>query len=180
MTTADSGRDAILRAARIAFARDPFALVTLRDIATEAGVSAALIVKHFGSKESLFDRVADFGAAAESLLDAPDAELGHHLVLTLIRYRRAHRLDLLLRVVFTIGRGDERSLLRERFQAQVVRRLAERLRGPDAQLRAEMVVGQLLGLSAASAINPGGPVSTVDPERIAKRYGPGIQSLIDE
>ncbi len=51
----DPGRTAILRAARRAFALQPYAAVTLRGIAGDANVSAALIVKHFGSKEALFD-----------------------------------------------------------------------------------------------------------------------------
>ncbi len=70
----DAGRIAILRAARRAFALQPYNVVTLRGIAADANVSAALIVKHFGSKEALFDQVADFSEAAEMLLDAPDAD----------------------------------------------------------------------------------------------------------
>ena len=35
------------------FARDGFAHVTVRRIATEAGVSPALVIHHFGSKEGL-------------------------------------------------------------------------------------------------------------------------------
>ena len=174
----DAGRMAILRAARKAFALQPYAAVTLRGIAADAGVSASLIVKHFGGKESLFDRVADFSDAAELLLTAPNSELGRHAVLTLVNWRRENGSDLLLRVVFAIGPGDERKLLRERFRAQVVEALAARLDGEHADVRAELIVAQLLGLGAALAVDKTGSVASADPELIADLYGPAVQSLI--
>lgn len=80
-----TGRDAILRAARRAFTQRPYAEVTIRGIAADAGVSPSLVVKHFGRKEELFNTVADFGPAAEELFDAPLDTLGRHMVVTLVR-----------------------------------------------------------------------------------------------
>lgn len=174
----DAGRTAILRAARKAFARQPYAAVTLRGIAAEAGVSASLIVKHFGGKEALFDQVADFSEGAELLLDAPNEELGRHAVETLVRWRQDNGSDLFLRVVFAIGVGDERALLRERFHDQVVRAVETRLTGEDAAVRAELIVAHFLGLGAAMAVDKTGPVATGTPSRIADLYAAGIQALI--
>ena len=174
----DVGRTAILRAARRAFARQPYAAVTLRGIAKDANVSASLIVKHFGGKESLFDQVADFSDAAELLLAAPDAELGRHAVVTLIQWRRDNGSDLLLRVVFAIGISDERKLLRERFHDQVVRAFADRLSGDDIALRADLIVAHLLGLGAALAVDKTGPTASADPAQVADLYAPALQSLI--
>ena len=174
----DAGRTAILRAARKAFALQPYAAVTLRGIAADAGVSASLIVKHFGGKESLFDRVADFSDAAELLLKAPNAELGRQAVLTLVRWRRENGSDLMLRVVFAVGPGDERKLLRERFHDQVVQGFAKRLDGEDVEVRAELIVAHLLGLGAALAIDKTGPAASADADLLADLYGPAIQTLI--
>lgn len=174
----DQGRTAILRAARKAFAREPYNAVTLRGIAAEAGVSAALIVKHFGSKEALFEQIADFSDAAELLLGAPDDGLGRHAVLTLVKYRRANNQDLLVRVIFAAGGGDERALIREHFRDQVTHAFATRLTGPDADLRAELITAQLLGLGAAMAVNKTGPAATAALETIADLYAPSIQALI--
>ncbi|MCP3803808.1 TetR family transcriptional regulator [Allokutzneria sp. A3M-2-11 16] len=174
----DSGRQAILLAARRAFARHPYAAVTLRGIAADAGVSASLIVKHFGGKESLFDEVADFTGAAAALLDAPNEELGRCAVRALVQYRQENNADLLLRVVFAVGSGDERAMLRERFRTQVVRQVAARLTGEDVPLRAELFVAQLIGLGAALAIDREGPAATADAERIADLYAPALQSLV--
>lgn len=88
-----TGRFAILRAARRAFTQRPYAEVTMRGIAADAGVSASLIVKRFGTKERLFNTVADFGPAADRLFAAPPPELGRHLVLTIVRLRRENLSD---------------------------------------------------------------------------------------
>jgi AcrR family transcriptional regulator len=173
------GRIAILRAARRAFALRPYAEVTLRGIAADAGVSASLIVKRFGSKEQLFTAVADFGPAADELFAAPLPELGRHLVLILVGHRRAQHGDPLLRVVFSLGISDERSLLRDRFQEQITDRLRTLLTGADAALRAELIAGQLLGLGATLSIHRTGAASRTAPERLADLYAPSLQHLLD-
>ncbi|MET8295293.1 MULTISPECIES: TetR/AcrR family transcriptional regulator [unclassified Streptomyces] len=177
---AGTGRDAIVRAARRAFTLRPYAEVTMRGIAAAAGVSPSLIVKRFGSKEALFNTVADFGSAADALFDAPPAGLGRHLVLTMLDLRDRFGGDPLLRVVFSLGIEDERTLLRARFREQVTDRLAAVLTGPDARLRAELIAGQLLGLGATLSLHrPDGAGAHTSRERLADLYAPGLQRLVD-
>ncbi|MGW0857205.1 TetR/AcrR family transcriptional regulator [Streptomyces sp. NPDC002690] len=178
VSDAGSGKAAILLAARRAFMRNPYAEVTIRGIAADAGVSPSLVVKHFGRKDELFNAVADFGPEADAIFDAPLDRLGRHMVLTLVRRRRASGSDPFLRVVFSLGNRDERVLLRHRFHEQVTDRLAARLPGPDGALRAELVAGQLLGLGAALALHPEGEGSRTTPERLADLYAPALQALV--
>ncbi|MFF2523210.1 TetR/AcrR family transcriptional regulator [Streptomyces liangshanensis] len=173
-----TGRRAILLAARRAFAFRPYAEVTLRAIAADAGVSPSLIVKHFGTKEALFNTVADFGPAADTLLAAPPAALGRHLVLALLRAREEQRSDPLLRVVFSLGKDDERTLLRERFDVQFTQRLAALLPGPEAALRAELIAAQVLGLGVTLSLYRAGAAAAVTPECLADLYAPGLQRLV--
>ncbi|MER5275205.1 TetR family transcriptional regulator [Streptomyces sp. NPDC002809] len=175
---AGSGRDAILRAARRAFTQRPYAEVTIRQIAADAGVSPSLVVKHFGRKEELFNTVADFGPAAAELFDAPLDVLGRHMVVTLVTHRRALKSDPLLRVVFSLGNQDERSLLRDRFHEQVTDALTARLPGRDRALRAELLAGHLLGLGATLGLHREGAGAHATPERIADLYAPALQKLI--
>ncbi|WP_406371216.1 TetR family transcriptional regulator [Streptomyces sp. NBC_01550] len=173
-----TGRDAILRAARRAFTQRPYAEVTIRGIAADAGVSPSLVVKHFGRKEELFNTVADFGPAAEELFDAPLDTLGRHMVMTLVRRRRELKSDPLLRVVFSLGNQDERSLLRDRFHEQVTEALIARLPGRERTLRAELIAGHLLGLGATLSLHREGAGSLATPEHLADLYAPALQSLI--
>ncbi|MFG2538935.1 TetR family transcriptional regulator [Streptomyces sp. NPDC048511] len=177
--SAATGRDAILLAARRAFTQRPYAEVTIRGIAADAGVSASLVVKHFGRKEQLFNTVADFGPAAEELFDAPLHGLGRHMVLTLVRRRREQKGDPLLRVVFSLGNHDERSLLRDRFHEQVTARLTERLPGRERALRAELIAGHLIGLGATLSLHREGAGSRATPEHLADLYAPALQSLVE-
>jgi AcrR family transcriptional regulator len=173
-----TGRDAILRAARRAFTQRPYADVTIRGIAADAGVSPSLVVKHFGRKEELFNTVADFGPAAEELFDAPLDELGRHMVITLVRRRREQQMDPLLRVVFSFGNSDERSLLRDRFREQVTEALTARLPGGERALRAELIAGHLLGLGATLSLHREGAGAVATPEHVADLYAPALQTLI--
>ncbi|MFD3485608.1 TetR family transcriptional regulator [Streptomyces sp. NPDC058665] len=177
-TDPGTGRFAILRAARRAFTQRPYAEVTMRGIAADAGVSASLIVKRFGTKERLFNTVADFGPAADRLFAAPPPELGRHLVLTIVRLRRENLSDPLLRVVFSLGNMDERTLLRERFREQVTARLAGLIDGPRRELRAELITGQLLGLGATLSLHRPGAGELATAEELADLYAPALQLLI--
>src|SRR5437879_4871491 len=59
--SAEQRRTAIVKAALPLFARKGFANTTSRDLAEAAGVSEALIYKHFPSKESLYAEIQNFG-----------------------------------------------------------------------------------------------------------------------
>src|SRR5260370_37676134 len=59
--TGDERRSAIVKSVLPLFAERGFASATSREIAEAAGVSEALIYKHFPSKESLYDEIQNFG-----------------------------------------------------------------------------------------------------------------------
>ena len=59
--SADERRAAIVKAVLPVFARQGFANTTTRELAEAAGVSEALLYKHFPSKESLYAEIQNFG-----------------------------------------------------------------------------------------------------------------------
>jgi AcrR family transcriptional regulator len=63
----------IVAAARRLFAQRGYDATTTREIATEAGVSDALIYRHFPGKEALLRAVVDDGIARFSRLGSPTA-----------------------------------------------------------------------------------------------------------
>lgn len=74
-----TARARIRDTAIVAFARDGFDGASLRTVAREAGVSAALIVHHFGDKQSLRVACDDFVVGVftdekHDLIDAPTTE----------------------------------------------------------------------------------------------------------
>ncbi|MCF3136424.1 TetR/AcrR family transcriptional regulator [Streptomyces olivochromogenes] len=175
---AEATKAAILKAARYLLARHAHADITLKAVAERAGVSPPLILKYFGNKDALFARVMSFETDAASLLDAPLEGLGRHMVRHVVRSQRERGADPLLRIAFAPLHGDQGEILRANFRAQVTERLAERLDGPDAGLRAELAVAALLGLGVMYGIARGSHLRATSPDDIADRYGPVVQEQL--
>lgn len=171
-------RAALLRAARRRFSLHGYADVTLRDVAADADVSAALVVKYFGSKENLFAEAVSFEQDAAVLLDCELPGLGEHLVRTLLEAHDRTQSDPLLRAVFTATRpgGAE---FRRNFERQFVAALVARLTGPDAQLRVELVCAHLIGLGAARLALRGEAITAEPAERLVAVFAPLLQSYLD-
>ncbi|MGH3758904.1 TetR family transcriptional regulator [Actinophytocola sp.] len=178
LTGGGQTRDAIMRAARRRFAQRGFAEVGLRDIALDCGVSAALVVKYFGTKEQLFAEAVSFEAEARALLDCPLDRLGEHLVRTLLeQHDRAHS-DPFLRAVLAAFRPNGAEFSAS-FQRHFAKPLAARLSGPNAQLRADMICAQLIGLGAVRLAIKLPGVTALSTEGLVKLHGPLLQDLVD-
>jgi AcrR family transcriptional regulator len=175
---AEATKAAILRAARHLMARHAHADITLKAIADRAGVSAPLILKYFGNKDALFGRVMSFETDAAALLDAPLDRLGPHMVRQVLVGQTERGADPVLRIIFAPRQGDQGDVMRANFRTQVSDRLALRLSGPDADLRAELAVGTLLGLGAMYGIARGTRLRATAIEDIVDRYGPTVQALL--
>jgi AcrR family transcriptional regulator len=175
---AEATKTAILKAARYLLARHAHADITLKAVAARAGVSPPLIVKYFGNKDALFARVMSFDTDADALLDAPLAGLGRHMVRYVLSSQRGRGADPLLRIAFAPLHGDHGDILRANFRAQVTERLADRLTGSDAGLRAELAVAALVGLGVMYGIARGPHLREKDIDVIADRYGPLVQAQL--
>ena len=172
---AEATKAAILKAARHLLARHAHTDITLRAVAERAGVSPPLILKYFGNKDALFARVMSFETDADALLDAPLDALGRHMVRHVLVSQRERGADPLLRIAFAPLHGGHGDILRDNFRTQVTERLAERLTGPDADLRAELAVGTLLGLGVMYGIARGPSLRAAGIDAIVDRYGPTVQ-----
>ncbi|PWK69544.1 AcrR family transcriptional regulator [Streptomyces sp. CG 926] len=175
---ADARRAEILAAARRAFARHAYADTTIGAIADDAGVSPALVMKYYGSKEHLFNQVFTFDADATALFDAPLDGLARHMVLHLLATQRGQTRDPILRIAFSRHHLELGGQARANFRTQVIDALAARLPGPDAALRAELAVGVLLGLGALYATVQADRLTSLAPDEVADLYIPLLQPLL--
>ncbi|MGA4846944.1 TetR family transcriptional regulator [Streptomyces sp. G5(2025)] len=175
---AEATKDLIVRAARHLLARHAHGDITLKAVAERAGVSAPLVLKYFGNKDALFGQVMCFEADVVELLDAPLGGLGRHMVHQLLTGQAERGADPILRIVFAPLHGERGDLLRANFRAQVAQRLAERLPGPDAGLRAELAVSMLLGLGVMYGIARGPRLRDATIDEITDRYAPSVQAFL--
>ncbi|WP_406437899.1 TetR family transcriptional regulator [Streptomyces sp. NBC_01613] len=173
---AEATKAVILRAARYLLARQAHADITLKAVAERAGVSPPLILKYFGNKDALFARVMSFETDADALLDAPLDELGRHMVRHVLVSQSQQGADPLVRIVFAPLHAAQGDILRANFRTQVTERLTERLDGPDAGLRAELAVANLLGLGVMYGIARGAQVRGAPLEEVVDRYAPAVQA----
>jgi AcrR family transcriptional regulator len=172
-----STRHAILRAARKRFTHGAFAEVGLRDIAQDSGVSAALIVKYFGSKENLFAEAVSFEAEATALLDCDLDALGEHLVRTLLDLHDRASSDPFLRAVMAAFRPNG-AHFSDTFAQHFAEPLAARLTGAEVPLRTAMICAQLTGLGAVRLAVKLPGVTSLSPEATVAAFGPVLQDLI--
>ncbi|RJO78364.1 TetR/AcrR family transcriptional regulator [Nocardia panacis] len=175
---ADARRADILAAARRAFARHAYADTTIAAIAGDAGVSPALVMKYYGTKEHLFTQVFTFDSDATALFDAPLDCLARHMVLHLLATQRGQTRDPILRIAFSRHHLELGGQARANFRTQVIDALAARLPGAGAALRAEMAVGVLLGLAALYATVQADQLTQLAPDEVADLYVPLLQPLL--
>lgn len=151
-------RERILAAARSRFSQHSFENVGTREIAADAGVDAALVIRYFGGKEKLFAEVIEGGFLLGEPLSSNLDDLGAGLVQQVLGEPRARAkgnghgdappafdaLGVLLRAT---GNPPIAAMVSERFHAEFVRPLAKRLRGRDADLRATLIASYVIGLA---------------------------------
>jgi AcrR family transcriptional regulator len=175
----DTTRSVLLKAARVRFALYPYPDVTLRDIAHDAGVSATLVIKYFGSKIDLFREVVDFGDVFVDLLAAPIDHLAPHLATGFsARINDPDLPDPFLGLLLNSVGRDVPEWVRAELLDKFVGALARRLKGPDRILRSELVCAQLMGLSAMRRALKAEAVSTLPADELAAHLGPLLQALI--
>jgi AcrR family transcriptional regulator len=175
---AAASRAAILTAARACFSEDSYERVGVRDIAARAGVTAALVIRYFGSKERLFAEalrrdLGDLGLA--ELLQVPGQQLGARLARYVVLEAPPGPLLTILRAA---PNAQAAALVREITDEEFTVPLARRLAGEHAALRASVVTALLLGLAVRYHVLQNGPSTVSEGEAVVALLAPALQSYL--
>lgn len=173
-------QEAIRAAAARLFASQGYSGVSVREVAAAAGVDPSLVNRHFGSKEALFLDTMAIDEGFRGLVEGPLEDLGRLVLERLLTLRGGAAVRAHAALIGAIDRPEVRSYLERSAARHLVDPLAERLRGPDRELRARLVATQINGLlfdlNAAGgtrlAGRPAGEVLAV--------YARALQALIDD
>ncbi|MGI5472704.1 TetR/AcrR family transcriptional regulator [Streptomyces sp. CA-132043] len=145
---ATATRGALLEAAALRFGRYGYDGASIRDIAKDAGVDAALVYRYFGSKEALFAAVSIDTAIFDPLLQVPLDEVAAWMCDFVTNGPTDEEVPHpVLSALRSSSRGETVEQFREGVAEVFSRNFAERLEGPDAALRAELLAAWLLGTS---------------------------------
>jgi AcrR family transcriptional regulator len=177
-------REAIVDAARRSFAERGYDRTTIRGVAADAGVDPALVAHYFGPKDALFAAALELPRApADALaeaLEAPDGELGARIAeafLSVWDGAGASALVALLRSASVNEQAAE--TMREFGRTELVPRIAERIGGRRAELRAALMVSQLIGLATMRYIVRMEPVASASAAQLVARLGPALQHHVE-
>lgn len=176
---APSTRDLIARHAREIFDLRGYAATSVRAIASAAGIDPALVIRYFGSKEQLFLHVMGMADQPELELRGPRETLGVRLVGSLLAPERADMRRTFATMIRASDYDRVRTSLQETTGRLFVDHLAALLEGADAQLRAQLIGAQLLGIIQAWTLLVPDHVTEADLGRTVELYGRAVQQLVD-
>ena len=179
----DSARADLLQAARHQFSKVGYERATVRAIAQDAGVDAALVYRFFGSKQGMLQAALQLPVDPDSILDAlhehPGDE-GRTLVRRVLQMWSTpavrEQITALLRTA--VSHEDARLALRAMLTEQLIRRIEDHLGTPDAQLRAALVATQMAGLAMTRFVIGIDPITNATDDQLVQAIGPSIQRYL--
>jgi AcrR family transcriptional regulator len=174
----DSTRTAILTAARGLFAERGYKAVTIRQIAKEAGLSPAMVMKVVGSKAELF-AVATPLEPERLSADTPREQLGRELARNVLSRRDLGAAEPWSQALHLIQDAPDPQAARAHFRLRYLGRVKELLGDASDDRRASLVICLLLGLAGGLRTLRLLDSSEADSEAIIQEYGALLQSVID-
>ncbi|NUR99920.1 MAG: TetR/AcrR family transcriptional regulator [Kribbellaceae bacterium] len=174
-------RGEIVQAARESFADKGFAATSMRAVARQAGVDAALVHHYFDSKDELFIEAlalpVDPRLIAAHVLDGPRDEIGRRIATAFLGIWESpegqQRMKALFRSV--LSSDEVARMMREGITQMIVVPVSQMLDVADARLRVGMVATQLVGAAVVRYLVGLEPVASVDVETLIDRLAPVLQ-----
>jgi AcrR family transcriptional regulator len=178
-------RGAILAAAHARFLASGYDATTMRAVARDAGVDAALVHYFFGTKKDLFAAalalpVSPAGALEEIVTAGGTEDLGERILRRLLPIWDAAGSDspLVGLVGSAFGRDEAATLVHEYIRREILGRLAAALDAPDAERRAALTGTQLIGLIVARYVLRVEPLASASHDEIVAAVAPTLQRYL--
>ena len=178
-------RARIVAAATRLFAEHGFDAVSLRQVAREANVDAALVHHYFDGKDGLFAAAVSLPADPGDILAGIDSAAAEgrgpliaHAVVTLWEGPQRHVLAAFFRA--TIGSTARTRLLREVVRRQIIGKVARGLPYDDAEreLRASLAATQVVGFLIARYIVGLEPIVALSAAEAEAFLAPAVQRIL--
>jgi AcrR family transcriptional regulator len=177
-------RDRILTSARELFARNGIDRTSIRAVAAEAGVDAALVHHYFGTKQQLFAAAIHLPIDPMTVLmtmrETPIEELGLRLPSVLLPIWDSELGAGLIATMRGLLTGADVTLARSFLQEIVVEEVGSRVDNPPGtgKIRAQFVASQLMGVVMARYIVGIEPFASLPAEQVAATIAPNLQRYL--
>ncbi|MGW1737845.1 TetR/AcrR family transcriptional regulator [Nocardia sp. NPDC001965] len=141
-------RAAILHSAIRHFARSGYDGAGVRSIAQDAGVSAMMVNRYFGSKEQLFAEAVEVAFAPPAVITENSVSLAHDTAAALVArtHPDADPLEPFLIMLRSVSSPYAVEIVRDAIERHVGQRLSRQLPGPDSDLRGDITLSVIAGV----------------------------------
>lgn len=174
-------RGAILAAARTSFAQKGFQATTMRAVASAAGVAPGLLHHFFGSKDDLFLAALAVPFDPRAMLApvpvGPRSEVGLRLATAALAVweDEKHREPMLAFLRAAMQSPELAAAVRAGIPAIALGVLGDVVTGPDAALRIELAVSQMLGVAIVRYVIAMEPLASLPADELVGRLAPVLQ-----
>ncbi|OMC07684.1 TetR/AcrR family transcriptional regulator [Mycolicibacterium fortuitum] len=179
-------RERILASARELFARNGIDKTSIRAIAADAGVDAALVHHYFGTKTQLFAAAIhipiDPMTVIGKLQEVPVDQLGHTLPSILLPLWDSEIGKGFVATLRSILAGNDVSLVRSFLQDVIIGEIGPRVDNPpgSARVRIQFVASQLVGVAMARYILELDPFASLPVDQIVETIAPTLQRYLTD
>jgi AcrR family transcriptional regulator len=177
-------RGRILTCARNLFARNGFNKTSIRAVAKDAGVDAALVHHYFGSKTELFAAAINIPIDPMDVLrplrEVPVEQIGYVLPSILLPLWDSEMGKGFMATLRSILAGDDVSLIRFFLQDLITAEVGSRVDNPagSGPIRVQFVASQLVGVMVARYILELDPFASLPVEQVAETIAPNLQRYL--
>ncbi|MEV6932186.1 TetR family transcriptional regulator [Dactylosporangium sp. NPDC051485] len=178
-------REAILAAARTAFAERGFDGASIRQIATSAGVDPALVHHYFGPKDQLFlatmEAPFDPGRILPQIFEPGLDGVGERLVGTFLAVWDSPAGNAGVALLRSAMQHEwSARMLREFLVTQILRRATKALHldPAEAPRRAALVASQMIGMAMMRYVLKLEPLASMRPDEVVRNIAPTVQRYL--
>jgi AcrR family transcriptional regulator len=175
-------REAILAAAVVEFTEYGYARAGVRQIAERAGVTAMMINRYFGSKRGLFAEVVDRSFGPATIVGTEHRGLTQDMARSLAERTApgAESLDPFLLMLRCASDPEAVDVIRGGIEAHVGARLAGRIGGAEADLRAQLGLALAAGTWLLRTVIGTDALAAADDDRLAELLAGMLVSVTGE
>lgn len=176
--------DRILSAARKSFARRGYDGTSLRSVAQAADVDPTLVNYYFSNKMGLLKAALEppesFGGSIAEAAEAPLDKRGQAFVEAALRMWDDPVTSEVLRSIILTANHEPIAMQRLRavFSTLVSQVVSASLPDDEAQLRADLVSTQIVGLAMARYVWAIGRIATIPSEQVVRLIAPTVQHYL--
>ncbi|MEW2289555.1 TetR family transcriptional regulator [Streptomyces sp. NPDC047841] len=175
-------REAILRSAVEAFTRFGYDGAGVRDIAKDAGVTAMLVNRYFGSKEQLFAEAVDVSFAPRTVVTEDSATPSRDIARSLVERTapEADHLSPFLLMLRSVPNPRTAEIARDGIERHVEREVTGMLTGEQVSERSALALSVIAGVWMMRKVIGNRALVEADAADLARRVEAVLRVLLED